>query len=310
MDGRSGRDDRLGAFGGDAEPEDGAAALGRADAQGPAHGLDAGAADGEAQTRAAGRAAVVELFERLEDAFARPRRARRGPGPRPRSPESVAPSLAGRARARRRTAPSGVIFRALDSRLITTCSIRPSSARTRKSAASPSQSTRSSGRVPRRGDARRGPRPRSRRARRWASRWTSDWPDSILDRSRAPFSRRSSMAPASPMSATSSLSAFARFLRFSTSTTPMMMFSGVRTSWLIMARKRDLAWLARSAWARSASASARARSRSRERCGQVDLQLDGLTVALQLAPGRADHAGDEHGDRASRAGSQRPASRR
>jgi hypothetical protein len=49
----------------------------------------------------------------------------------------------------------------------------------------------------------------------------------------------------------------------SSSDMPTMPFIGVRISWLIIARKRDLAWLAASAWALSASASTASRSRWR-----------------------------------------------
>ena len=70
--GRPGRDRRQGgAIGRETEPEDRAVRDGGADPQGPAQGLDTGAAQGQTQPRPARVASGGQLFERLKDALAR-----------------------------------------------------------------------------------------------------------------------------------------------------------------------------------------------------------------------------------------------
>src|SRR5262245_4712484 len=81
-------------------------------------------------------------------------------------------------------------------------------------------------------------------ARAKASRFSSIRPASILERSRMSLINASKWRPAPSTRSSGSTSCFnASASSRSISLTPMMAFSGVRSSWLILARNCDLCWL-------------------------------------------------------------------
>ena len=74
-------------------------------------------------------------------------------------------------------------------------------------------------------------------------------PASILDRSRMSLIKASRCRPAPSTRSSGSRSCFsASASSRSISLTPMMALSGVRSSWLILARNCDLCWLASASW--------------------------------------------------------------
>ena len=117
-------------------------------------------------------------------------------------------------------------------------------------------------------------------------------PASILEKSRMSVSTCSSSRPDETISSASSRVRLVFCSRARVSDTATTPFSGVRSSWLILARNRDFSWLAASSWA----------VRSRTRCSRLARTSSARSRSVRSARARAPTSSA----RASRSSTPRP----